>query len=262
MDYFDKISTNSFGIFKTVDNNWNYTNIMCAILIVLLIIILIVCLWRRSSFKDTGNTEKLESINLENIEQESFNNNVIYMLHRNDCPYSDKMLKLLNPNGDKQFTLNNLPVVVINIDNPDEYQSIYNKCAILLNNEIGTPTLIHGDNIFMGYSDNKDEIIKKLFPSEEDIKAKKEAKERADNLIKLHVIILVGRSSCPFCLKARDLMKKLGITFHDMDSESEDGKAILHKYNSDGVPLVCANYGQNIIKGFNEEEIKKLKNKE
>ena len=63
---------------------------------------------------------------------------------------------------------------------------------------------------------------------------------------------------CPFCLKAKELMEQLGLDYEFVESSSDLGKQHMVRTNSNGVPLIVHQNGH--ISGFNEEEIRNLKN--
>ena len=73
-------------------------------------------------------------------------------------------------------------------------------------------------------------------------------------------IIMVGYMGCPFCKKAKALLDELHIDYMFVDSNSPHGQAHMKKHNSNGVPLIVNNKNNTSIKGFNEPEIRNLKN--
>jgi len=76
-------------------------------------------------------------------------------------------------------------------------------------------------------------------------------------------IIVYSTPSCPFCVMAKDYLKKEGVAFEDIDVSKDHAKAheMIEKSGQMGVPVL--DIGGVIIVGFNrpkiEESIKKMK---
>lgn len=70
-------------------------------------------------------------------------------------------------------------------------------------------------------------------------------------------LTLYGTTTCPYCEKAREHLKRAGIPFNDrMIDKSDDASALYAKLDQSSVPvLVSAN---KLIVGFNKAEYDKL----
>ena len=214
-----------------INNKTNMVNIICALLLVALIVILIVCLVRN---KDNFGEER--NNNEENCD--------VFMYHRYGCPFSDKMLKKLKENNMK---IGNMKVCVRNINHPD---AIKHEALV-------TPTLVNKNNSnhkSVGLNENLNKV-------ENDLNGKNEQVEsKTNNNINKNEIILIGYMRCPFCIKAKKLMDEMQLDYKFVESNSQEGKKYMEQHESNGVPLIINLKMNIVIKGFNAEKIKQLKN--
>lgn len=233
MDYFGKLTAkNSFGAMDnlTGGKKMNTINIICGVLLIVLIIILIVSLMNNNNdnFDNEDDTQ-------------------IYLITRPGCGFADRSLKLFQDNGMK---LNGHNVKEIDIN--DAKKHIGKELASKVN---GTPTLVHtsAGKMSVGHK-SLEEHAKELGLSNENNNSR-------DTNLKNGHIVLVGRNSCPFCVKAKALMDEvLGKdTYKFLDSNTPEAKRMLEENGMNGVPLIINKQTEKAIKGFNEPEIKKLK---
>lgn len=109
-----------------------------------------------------------------------------------------------------------------------------------------------------GEERNNNEDLNKV---ENDLNGKNNKPEdKTDNNINKNEIILIGYMSCPFCKKAKDLMDEMQLDYKFIESNSPEGKKNMEQYDSNGVPLIIDLRMNIVIKGFNAEKIKQLKN--
>lgn len=227
-------------------------NILCGIVIIILIIILIVSFVKKDNLEISENGK-------ENGDQEMFydgNNKKdkyhLYLVVREGCGYARKAYELFNENDMK---LKDIPVKVISTDKDDIRKYIGN-----LESEVdGTPALVCTDSgkVVMGYR-TLDEYAQELgLHNVDDF-------DDVDDDFDFGVdnnkdIIIVGFMKCPFCKKAVDLLEQTvnKDKYRFVDSNETEGKHLLEKHNMNGVPLIIGRNGK-VIKGYNEEEIKKL----
>lgn len=221
MDFFGKLNAkNTFGMFEQGKGN-NIVNIICGVLLIILIIVLIVCLVRNN---DKFSNQK------ENDSQE------IHMYHvvNSGCPFSRKMSELLEQNNNM---IGGSKVKDITMEHP------------LAKGVTGTPTIIC---IKTG---KKSVGFKPLDKVLEDLK---------DNSNESHNsgkdILLVGSMGCGFCIKAKELMEELGLDYEFVESNSPHGLRHMKDNNANGVPLILKLSTNKTINGFNEQEIRNLKN--
>ncbi|WP_428738162.1 glutaredoxin family protein [Sulfurimonas sp.] len=74
-----------------------------------------------------------------------------------------------------------------------------------------------------------------------------------DVFLKQHEIIVVSRSGCPYCDKAKALLRANGKSYREVNSNSSEGSSLLKKHSARGVPLVIID--DVVIKGFSESRI-------
>ena len=214
-----------------INNKTNMVNIICVLLLVALIVILIICLVRN---KD--NFGEKRSNDEENCD--------VFMYHRYGCPFSDKMLKKLKENNMK---IGNMKVCIRNINHP----------VAKKHGAHGTPTLVNKNNPNLksvGFNEDLNKV-------ENDLNGKNNKPEdKTDNNINKNEIILIGYMGCPFCKKAKILMDEMKLDYKFVESNSPEGKKHMEQHDSNGVPLIIDLRMNIVIKGFNAEKIKQLKN--
>lgn len=232
MDFLDKLnSKNTFGMFEQGKTN-NIVNIICGVLLIVLIIILIICLVRKD---DKFSNQK------ESVVEETHMYHIVNNLDRTKerCPFSRKMTELLSENNNM---INGIKVKDITIDHP-----LAKKF-----NVTGTPTILCTklNKLSIGF--------KSLDQVSEDLKS--ENNDMSDSKVSTKDILLIGNMSCGFCLKAKTLMEQLEFDFEFVPSNSPEGLKHMKDKNSNGVPLILKISTNKTIYGFDEEEIKNLKN--
>lgn len=240
MDYFGRLAAkNSFGDI-TGGKKMNTINIICGVLLIVLIIILIVSLMNNNN---------------DNFDNED--NTHIYLITRKGCGFADSALKLFQDNGMKLNGHN-----VKEIDIKDSEKQIGKELASKVN---GTPTLvcISTGKMSVGLKKSLEEYAKELGLSNDtdDNNNSNENNSSDGSNLKNGHIVLVGRGTCPFCVRAKALMDEvLGKdTYKFLDSNTPEAKILLEKNGMHGVPLILCNKTGMVIKGFNESEIIKLK---
>lgn len=217
------------------------------ILIIAFIVIAVILfrVWKKykpviiNKFKNLMNPNKAKKVQInENLNKEKiiedieestslsqYDNNVI-MIHRDGCPYSDKMKQLLE---EENMKMNNLDVVIKLLTEP-EGRKIANKYDIT-----GTPGFIltKDNKTSLGYQPVANHV-EKLFG----IKPKVEPL----NLDKYkNKVIFLHRDGCPYSENANDLLNNLNYKLNDIDVitlqiSSSDGSQIAQKYGVDGTP--------------------------
>ena len=230
MDFFEKINAkNTFGMFEQGKAN-NIVNIICGVLLIILIIVLIVCLVRKN---DNFSNQKE---NEENYNEETHMYHVVNSIDRTKerCPFSRKMSELLAQNNNM---LGGTRVKDITMDHP------------LAKGVNGTPTIL------CAKTGKKSVGFKPLDKVLEDLKSDD---NDSDNNSSGKDILLIGYIGCPFCRKAKELMEQLGLDYEFVESSSGLGKQHMNRTGATGVPLIVHSNGH--ISGFNEQEIKNLKN--
>jgi glutaredoxin len=240
MDYFGRLAAkNSFGDI-TGGKKMNTINIICGVLLIVLIIILIVSLMNNNN---------------DNFDNEDDTH--IYLITRPGCRFAKRASDLFKENGMK---LNGHNVKEIDIE--DTKKHIGKELASKVN---GTPTLvcISTGKMSVGLKKSLEEYAKELGLSNDtdDNNNSNENNSSDGSNLKNGHIVLVGRDSCPFCIRAKALMDEvLGKdTYKFLDSNTHEAKSILAEKEMNGVPLILCNKTGKVIKGFNEPEIKKLK---
>jgi len=239
MDFFGKLNAkNTFGMFEQGKGN-NIVNIICGVLLIILIIVLIVCLVRKN---DNFSNQKE---NEENNHEETHMYQVVNDLDplKDGCPFSRKMSELLAQNNNM---LGGSKVKKITMEHPLAKQF----------NVTGTPTILctKTGKKSVGFKQPLDKVM-------EDLKADNNNNNTSNTNSKRHK--LVGRPTCPFCLKAYKLLDELNIEYDKIDSNSPEGIQLMKNGNNgegvNGVPYMLSADGQEII-GFDESKLRSLKN--
>ena len=216
-----------------LSNKLNIVNIVCVLLLVALIVVLIVCLVKNN-----------EQFGEENSKENNEENCDVLMYHRVGCPYSDKMLKLLKNNNMK---IGNMKVCIRNINHPEANE----------HGAQGTPTLVNKHKSHLksvGFNPDLNKV-------ENDLNGNKSSNDGPDehNNNKSN-ILLIGTMGCPFCIKAKNLMDEMQLDYEFVESNSPKGKDNMTKHDMNGVPLIIHLTMNIVIKGFDAEKIKQLKN--
>lgn len=237
MDYFGKLAAkNSFGALDnlTGGKKMNIINIICGVLLIVLIIILIVSLMNNNNdnFDNKDDTQ-------------------IYLITRKGCGFASLASELFKKNGMK---LNGYQVKEIDIK--DAENNIGKELASKIQ---GTPGLVYNGSISMGHK-SLEEHAKELGLTNDNNNSNENNSSDDSNLKNGH-IVLVGRYSCPYCMKAKELMDEvLGKdTYKFLDSNTLEARPILEEHQMNAVPLIINKQTRKAIKGFNGPEIKKLK---
>ena len=233
MDFFGKLNAkNTFGMFEQGKGN-NIINIICGVLLIILIIVLIVCLVRKN---DNFSNQKENNNDLSDCE--------ILMFDREGCGFSKKMKEVVKNNNNM---IGNMKVCVVDMIKHPDLAKKYNANA--------TPHFVLKDDssIFsMGFAP--------LEVHENKLKSTNNTSNTNSNS-KRHK--LVGRSTCPFCMKAYQLLDELNVEYDKIDSNSPEGVQLMKNGNNgegvNGVPYMLCSDAKEII-GFNEQEIRNLKN--
>uniref|UniRef100_A0A6C0LF03 Glutaredoxin domain-containing protein n=1 Tax=viral metagenome TaxID=1070528 RepID=A0A6C0LF03_9ZZZZ len=228
MDFIGKLNAkNTFGMFESGKNN-NIVNIICGVLLIILIIVLIVCLVKKD---DKFSNQK------ENDGEETH----MYHVVNSGCPFSRKMSELLAQNNNM---IGGAKVKDITMEHP-----LTKKF-----NVSGTPTILCTKS-------NKSSVgFKPLDKVLEDLRPDNNKNGNKDNNSSGKDILLVGSMQCGFCKKAKVLMEELGLDYEFVESNSPHGVQRMKDSNANGVPLILQLSTNKTINGFNQEEIRKLKN--
>lgn len=230
MDFFGKLNAkNTFGMFEQGKGN-NIVNIICGVLLIILIIVLIVCLVRKND--DFSNQKEDES------------DSVCYLIVRDGCGFAKRAHEQFKTNGMK---LGNKTIQVIDLS------EVTSKLGSEINSKVGgaTPALVCKNKVILGLKPH-DQYLKDV--SEES----GEDNEEKNNNSSGKDILLIGYMGCPFCRKANELMEELGLDYEFVELSSGLGKNHMNKTGATGVPLIVHSKGH--ISGFNEQEIRNLKN--
>jgi len=230
MDFFGKLNAkNTFGMFEQGKGN-NIVNIICGVLLIILIIVLIVCLVRKN---DNFSNQKE---NEENDHEETHMYQVVNDLDplKDGCPFSRKMSEQLAKNNNM---LGGSKVKKITMKHP------------LAKGVTGTPTILctKTGKKSVGFK-ALDKVLEDLKSDDNDSNNNSSGKD----------ILLIGYMGCPFCRKAKELMDELQIDYDFVESSSDLGKTNMNRTGANGVPLIVHSNGH--ISGFNEQEIRNLKN--
>lgn len=228
MDFFGKLNAkNTYGMFEQSKGN-NIVNIICGVLLIVLIIVLIVCLVRKN--------DNFSNQNDKNNENDHDDINIIQFINKG-CPFSRKMSELLAQNNNM---IGGEKVKDVTMDHPLAKQY----------NITGTPTFL------CRRTGKKSVGFKPLDKVLEDLKENNDEKKNNNSSGK--DILLIGYMGCPFCQKAKKLMDELQIDYDFVESNSDLGKQHMERTGATGVPLIV--YRNGHISGFNEQEIRNLKN--
>ena len=224
MDFFGKLNAkNTFGMFEQGKGN-NIVNIICGVLLIILIIVLIVCLVRKNDNFSNQKEDDSEEIHM-------------YHVVNSSCPFSRKMSELLAQNNNM---IGGSKVKDITMEHPLSKKF----------NVTGTPTILCTKSNLTSVG------FKPLDKVSEDLKPKND--NDSNNSSSGKDILLIGYMGCPFCQKAKKLMDELQIDYDFVESNSGLGKDHMNRTGATGVPLIV--YSKGHISGFNEQEIRNLKN--
>ena len=241
MDFFGKLNAkNKFGMFKQLKDN-NIVNIICGVLLIILIIILIVCLVRKND-NFSNQIENDNENDHENDHEETHMYQVVNDLDtsKDHCPYSREMSKQLAKNNNM---IGGYKVKKITMDHQLAKQHNVN----------GTPTIL------CTKTGEKSVGLKPFNKVLEDLKLdNNDSNNYSNNNSSSKDILFIGSMNCPFCIKAKKLMDELGLDHKFIESNSDDGKYHMNKFDAKGVPLII--YENGHIIGFNEQKIRNLKN--
>ena len=228
MDFLGKLNAkNTFGMFEKMKSN-NIINIICGVLLIILIVVLIICLVRKN---DNFSNQK-ENNNLSDCQ--------VIMFDREGCGFSAKMKKLVEDNNNM---IGDMKVCIVDMTREKE---LANK-----HNITGTPTFVLIENpsiVSVGFA-----------PLE--VHESKLKKTNISKNSKTHRF--VGTDTCPFCNKAKELLKELNIQYENIDSNSPEGIKLMKEGNDgkgvNGVPYIITTDGIEII-GYDVPKIKNMKN--
>jgi glutaredoxin len=224
---FDRLGVaENSSVFKNKDV---IINIICGIILLVLIGLLIYCLTKKDNFmnetvKKNGNISKDDK-------------NVIVFIDNPSCGFSKIMKKVLEENnmkiGDKNVITKNIMT---------DGKDLAKQYGIT-----GTPGFINEMNgkTHMGLEKNLD-VLKISFDDDDD---------DHDDVTK-SVNIIVGRPSCPYCLKLNKLLEQNNIQHEKVDSNSQEGVDLMKKVNANGVPISIKMNNDNIEKfkvGYHED---------
>ena len=210
-----------------LNNKMNIVNIICILLLVALIVVLIVCLVK----------------NNENFGEHHNNDEEILMCTRQGCGFAKRAEDLIKKNGMKIMDKH---VKFVNTESPE--------CAGVN----GTPTFIYKGNKVAGYHEDLKELHDKLTKSNESNSGNNNNNNNKNNGDKN--ILFIGSMSCPFCIKAKKLMDEMQLDYKFTESNSPEGNENMTKHHMNGVPLIIHLRDDIIIKGYDENKIKQLKN--
>lgn len=72
-------------------------------------------------------------------------------------------------------------------------------------------------------------------------------------------VVLYSASGCTYCVKTKKLLNELGVAYQEVDIEhSQQGRERFQALGGRGVPLLTI--GENVIKGYQPAEIRRLLN--
>jgi glutaredoxin len=220
-------------MFKKLKDN-NIVNIICGVLLIILIIILIICLVRKndnfSNQKENGKND---------------NDSVCFLIVRDGCGFAKRAHEQFKKNG---MRLGNKTIQVIDLS------EVSSKLGDEINSKVGgaTPALVCNNKVILGLKPH-DQYLKDV--SEE---SGEDNDSNNNNNSSGKDILLIGNMGCQFCLKAKKLMDELGLDYKFVESNSDLGKGYMNEKSARGVPLII--YSNGHISGFNEPEIRNLKN--
>ena len=233
MDFFGKLNAkNTFGMFEQGKGN-NIVNIICGVLLIILIIVLIVCLVRKNDIFSNQNSKNTENDN----------DSVCFLIVRDGCGFAKRAHEQFKTNG---MRLGNKTIQVIDLS------EVSSKLGNEINSKVGgaTPALVCNNKVILGLKPH-DQYLKDVSEDSSD-------DNDSNNNSSGKNILLIGYMGCPFCQKAKKLMDELQIDYDFVESNSDLGKKHMERTGARGVPLIVHQTGH--ISGFNEPEIRKLKN--
>ncbi len=73
-------------------------------------------------------------------------------------------------------------------------------------------------------------------------------------------VLVYSTPTCPYCIRAKDFLKEVGVAFtnYDVSMDQEKAQEMMDKSGQMGVPVL--DIGGEIIVGFDREKIKKALN--
>ena len=235
MDFFGKLNAkNTFGMFEQGKGN-NIVNIICGGLLIILIIVLIVCLVRKNDNFSNQNSKNTENDN----------DSVCFLIVRDGCGFAKRAHEQFKTNG---MRLGNKTIQVIDLS------EVSSKLGNEINSKVGgaTPALVCNNKVILGLKPH-DQYLKDVSEDSSDDNDSNNNSSGKD-------ILLVGSMGCGFCRKAKELMEQLGLDYEFVESNSPHGLRRMKDNNANGVPLILKLSTNKTINGFNEQEIKNLKN--
>lgn len=233
-------------MFEILQNN---RDIVGWILIAILVVIIIIIGWcifskiQKSTFENKDeNTKKNKKVEIQEDQNKEFENDLenivelkeIFFIDRVGCPFSDKQRESLKNNN---FILGDFKVRIIEIGS-EEGQNLSKQYNIR-----GTPTLLNPENGVISVGAKSDQ---------EHLSSLKNIKSEVNIELDESVLYVIGRNGCPFCLKMYNLLEENNIEYEKIESNSDKGRSLLEKYNSNGVPLLVKN--DKTIIGFTDIE--------
>ena len=231
MDFFGKLNAkNTFGMFEKGKGN-NIVNIICGVLLIILIIVLIICLVSKN---DNFSNQK-----------ENDSDSVCYLIVRDGCGFAKRAHEQFKTNG---MRLGNKTIQVIDLS------EVTSKLGSEINSKVGgaTPALVCKNKVILGLKPH-DQYLK-------DVSEESEEDNDSNNNSSGKDILLIGSMGCGFCRKAKELMEQIGLDYEFLDANSSHGLKHMKDNNSNGVPLILKLSTNKTINGFNEREIRNLKN--
>jgi glutaredoxin len=217
-------------------NKETIINIICGVLLIGLIIVLIVCLTRRDKFNNELKKSEMQKIHENNENNGNDENDIVIFIDNPNCGFSKKMKAVLEQNGMK---IGNKHVVTKNImTDGKELSSKHN-----IN---GTPGFLHPSTgkVVMGFMPI-DKLEKELNQVEKSVSDGNENGE----------IVIVGRDSCPFCMKLYKFLDENNISYKKVAPDSEEGNRLMKETGGTGVPISVIMNGNNVVKhkiGYHE----------
>jgi len=228
----------SDNLMNKIKNMLTKDNIIYLSIVVAVIIVIILLVY----YFNKNNTDKFAETDINDTETIANDTETgeIILMHRDSCPYSNKMYEIIKTENFKMGK-HNIKVVDINSSEGGELSKKYNIR--------GTPGFInkHTNKISMG--------LKSISEHFNDLQS-----VQSGETVSSKNIILIGNENCPFCVKMKDhLDLKLGKdTYKFIDSNSPEGTKYMKEKNSDGVPLTINTSNNKHVIGFNENVLEEL----